>query len=485
MILSFKNIRLISFFILLIFLIALTGMRGIVYSDEGYILQSAQRVLQGQIPYKDFHFVYTPLSIYFTAFSFHLFGESILSGRVLMLALSLTTSYVLFLLLGRLTKNFAAQALGVLIYVTWGPMHTNFPWPVMFALSFGIIACFCMVSAIQDRKPTWLLLAGFCTLLVFLAKQNFGVAILATYFSALFFQSQFRKQTNVYYYLLGLCIPSIIYGGYLFFSGSLPFFFEDFYTYTIRRIVLEQTLSTPFISADSFFQILLKFFLYTFPFFVSIAALFVSFSKKSRYLFLALFVLFFYLLGIRPTTDYIHLSPLLSLTGIPLVMIYADAAKKSLRNIVFFLLSLLVVCGAYTAYSYGFYKWEPSLEKQNSFIFLPKTYVFLDEYHSNELKNLITAVNKQTKEDDPIFVNGYMPMFYFVSGRKNVTEFDLIEPTKFYIPYEKMIVKKLQAEHVPLIITKGEPAENFIGEYIQKEYNKIEKVNGFFLWKKK
>ena len=47
-------IILFSFLVLIFFF-----NRGFAYYDEGFILHAAQRVLQGEIPYKDFDLIYT------------------------------------------------------------------------------------------------------------------------------------------------------------------------------------------------------------------------------------------------------------------------------------------------------------------------------------------------------------------------------------------------------------------------------------------
>src|SRR5437667_6829101 len=49
--------------------------------DEGIVLQGAHRILNGQLPYRDFFTFYTPGSFYFTAGLFKVFGDSILVAR--------------------------------------------------------------------------------------------------------------------------------------------------------------------------------------------------------------------------------------------------------------------------------------------------------------------------------------------------------------------------------------------------------------------
>src|SRR6266567_8739555 len=49
--------------------------------DEGIVLQGAERILGGQVPYRDFFSFYTPGSFYLVAWLFRIFGDSFLVAR--------------------------------------------------------------------------------------------------------------------------------------------------------------------------------------------------------------------------------------------------------------------------------------------------------------------------------------------------------------------------------------------------------------------
>src|SRR6266851_2684491 len=55
--------------------------------DEGYFLDLSQRVLDGQLPYRDFTTYYTPGVFYLFALAFKLFGTNLLTIRYLMASL--------------------------------------------------------------------------------------------------------------------------------------------------------------------------------------------------------------------------------------------------------------------------------------------------------------------------------------------------------------------------------------------------------------
>jgi 4-amino-4-deoxy-L-arabinose transferase-like glycosyltransferase len=473
------------FFVIVFFLLILFGTRGVVYSDEGYILYGAQRILEGQIPYTDFHFAYTPLSLYVTAGAFLLFGETILAGRILIILLSLVTSFILFLLLKRLTNNLFITLSAVLLYVVWAPLHTNFPWPVIFSLSLSIGSLFLFFKALETKKFLYFFLSGIFTALVLLTKQNFGVVVSLNYAIAFFFTTYLKRWSAIRAFLLGWVGLLGMYTLYLIFSGSLQPFIDDFYRYTIQRVVLEQTLTTPFFYGTTFLEKSAKFFFYTAPFLMSVWACTLSYFKNRNLFFLSSFVLLFYLVGIRPTTDYIHLSPLLSLIGVPLVICWELTSKNSIKTIVGIIFVFFIILGLYSAWFRGHYRWEPPLAIQASYLSLPKTYISLDSFHKEELETLKKLVWIKTKNKESIFINAYSPLLYFVADRKNPTAFDLLESTEFYAKDEKIIVSVLEKSHTKLIIMIGQPAKTYLGEYIKKEYNKTRTINGFTMWEKR
>src|SRR5438876_7319255 len=50
--------------------------------DEGIVFQGAERVLHGQVPYRDFFSFYTPGSCYFLALLFRIFVDAFIVARL-------------------------------------------------------------------------------------------------------------------------------------------------------------------------------------------------------------------------------------------------------------------------------------------------------------------------------------------------------------------------------------------------------------------
>src|SRR5436309_9159036 len=72
-----------------------------LHSDEGIVLEGAQRILRGQVLYRDFFSFYTPGSYYWTALLFKIFGNSILVPRAALVVYGGVFSALTYLLARR------------------------------------------------------------------------------------------------------------------------------------------------------------------------------------------------------------------------------------------------------------------------------------------------------------------------------------------------------------------------------------------------
>lgn len=120
--------------------LAFVHSHGFIPHDEGLFIQAGNRMAAGQVPYRDFQIVYNPGSIYVNWLAFAVWGKSILASRIMAMINSVVTIATI-MYLGRKTGNnkFLTGAI-ILGYAAWGPGHINFVWPVMFCITFGLLA---------------------------------------------------------------------------------------------------------------------------------------------------------------------------------------------------------------------------------------------------------------------------------------------------------------------------------------------------------
>lgn len=104
----------------------------IVPYDDGVLLYGAERVLAGDIPYRDFYFIYTPGNIYLLAFIFKIFGPSIIIQRILNSIICFFILVTTYLMARKIIKSFYAQLIVIFLtlfciwfWILCKPEHVN------------------------------------------------------------------------------------------------------------------------------------------------------------------------------------------------------------------------------------------------------------------------------------------------------------------------------------------------------------------------
>src|SRR5580765_5770702 len=125
-------------------------------NDEGIAAMGAWRVLRGQVPYRDFFAIETPLSFYLVAPLYALFGVSFAVGRVVAQILGIAMVVSVFRLSRRLIPSplFAAVPLAFLCQAGVGIFpFANHHW---FADVFALAALLAASRALEDDwAPGW------------------------------------------------------------------------------------------------------------------------------------------------------------------------------------------------------------------------------------------------------------------------------------------------------------------------------------------
>lgn len=478
-----KLSNLFILFLILLPIFTFFSTRGMVTHDEGYILNSAQKILEGQLPYRDFHFVYTPLSIFATAFSFLIFSPSILASRILMIIINLLTSLLIYKTVMLATKNKLYATLAVLIFAAWGPSHINFSWPVMYAIFTLFLCIYLLLKFNGTRNNLYLFGAGMSVFLVFLAKQNFGMAIPISVI--IFFAIKHARSAKyilpfTYGYIWGI----IIFGLYLLSTKSFAPFLNDFNDFTIKRILINDRLSTSFIYPDSPVLMILRTFVYLLPAILSLTAFILLFIRRRFHLlFIPVSIFIFYIVGIRTTTDYVHLAPLLSLTGIPIALYLRYNISSTARIILLFLSVGIIFTGFHTALFKGYYRWDSPLIKHSIFSNNPKVNIFLNSKSSQEFSDLEKIANTYTREGDYIFVNSYNPMIYFITGRRESTKNNFLTTEINQNKYYEEVLGNLIAKEIKIILLDHKSLESSpIKKYIKDNYRFNKRIEEFDIY---
>jgi hypothetical protein len=162
--------------------------QGWVPHDEGALGQSAERILAGQVPHRDFDEIYTGALAYLHAASFMIASHSSTTMRMPLFVFALLWVGAMYAIARRFTPPFGAALISITALVWSVP---NYPaalpsWFNLFFATFGLLA---LLKSIESERRHWLVVAGVAGGISFLFKLSGifyllggGIALIATSF---------------------------------------------------------------------------------------------------------------------------------------------------------------------------------------------------------------------------------------------------------------------------------------------------------------
>jgi 4-amino-4-deoxy-L-arabinose transferase-like glycosyltransferase len=143
--------------------------RGWIPHDDGALAQSADRLLNGELPHRDFDDIYTGGLSFLNAAAFMLFGTSFASLRLPLFAVFLAWVPAVYYIASRFVRQYAAAGITLLAVVWSLPNYTAAmpSWYNLFLATFGLAALF---RYQEDARQRWLVAAGIAGGLSILVK---------------------------------------------------------------------------------------------------------------------------------------------------------------------------------------------------------------------------------------------------------------------------------------------------------------------------
>jgi len=143
--------------------------RGWVPSDEGTLAESADRVVRGELPHRDYHEGYTGGLSYLNALAFRVFGTNLASLRYMLFLFFLAWVPAVYYAASRFVFPPVASAV-TLLAVAWGPPIYAAAMPSWYNLFFATFGLAALLRYIEAQTGRWLVLAGCCGGISFLFK---------------------------------------------------------------------------------------------------------------------------------------------------------------------------------------------------------------------------------------------------------------------------------------------------------------------------
>jgi 4-amino-4-deoxy-L-arabinose transferase-like glycosyltransferase len=144
--------------------------------DEGIVLEGAQRVLRGEVLYRDFFSYLTPGSYYFLALLFKVFGRSFLVARTALVLFGGIYSAVAYLLARRVCSRASAIFVAALVTLTTLPYRFEVlhNWD---STLWACLAVYCAVRWLESPHWKWAFATGSLMSLTCLFEQSKGAGL--------------------------------------------------------------------------------------------------------------------------------------------------------------------------------------------------------------------------------------------------------------------------------------------------------------------
>jgi 4-amino-4-deoxy-L-arabinose transferase-like glycosyltransferase len=151
--------------------------RGAWLSVIGYSVSPAERVMQGEVPYRDFLYNYTPGMLWLNASLMQVFGTTLLTIHLGLLVVKLATLVVLYVAAKRLVGAWAAL-MPVALSLSWiGYKYIFGVFPTQYSMLFILLGIIFMLKHDESGRLAFLLLSGVSVGVVFLFKYNVGILL--------------------------------------------------------------------------------------------------------------------------------------------------------------------------------------------------------------------------------------------------------------------------------------------------------------------
>ena len=189
---------------------------------EGWYSYYAKCILNGDIVYQDFEYLFTPVYMYIIAGFIKCFGYNIIALRVLGIFIYALIALIVYLTLSRVF-SVEASVIGSVtgVYYLQSEVYTVFYDYVRVMDIFAYLSALFMVLCLikwqnKEVKTKFIFLWGACTAVFFLIKQNMGglfcvYSVLLIIFCSIIFSWTMRTLIyNVFKFSIAFSVPVII-----------------------------------------------------------------------------------------------------------------------------------------------------------------------------------------------------------------------------------------------------------------------------------
>ncbi|MBI4698274.1 MAG: hypothetical protein HY758_05035 [Nitrospirae bacterium] len=477
--------------------------------DEAFILVGADKILNGQIPHKDFSSEYPPGQISTLAVLFKFFGVTVMIERVYDLIIRSFLSLSVFLMIRFLASNGTALA-GWVMSLIW-LQHSSLPaYPVYPSVLFIFISIYFLLLHMKEQKDYYVFLSALLIVLSILFRHDLGgyaaVSITIVLISRRI--AGVQSWTPLIIFIAGVVLAGLPVIIYFFMNSALGYLYNDLILLPLS-MAKYQVFPYPSLSKWN-----LPF--YVFPFVVltgAVSSIFMIIRKKDDTTAYAILIISLigtlFLNQARWRSDIPHLIPV-ALTGILLapILLFALTKRLSLNTWPFrVVFALFIIFFGITLYS------PITLIKRR--LSIPNDYIVKNvnpDYERvkhlgirEDIRDTVEFIKKNTSKNDYIYVgvinhdkfNFNEPIIYFLSERDSASRYYILNTgfqTTAEVQEEMVNEFKRRPPRLALLLTRFRDEPNasridtkadILDNYISSNYELRETYGIYEIWMKR
>ena len=451
---------------------------GIRLSDEGFLVDGAERVLRGQLPISDF-ISYTPGSYFLLALLFGLFGVNLLVSRFMEICFLLINGLLMFYIGRRLMPSRWALIPSFVLILFPGPWYKVF---FAFGLLLPLIA---LLRFLEKKARARILTVGLTIGIALVFKLEAGFYSLVTVLMVLFLDHTFGAEgplfdrkailgflKNLFFCSLPCVIIIVLFLIYYQFRSALIIFFSSLmesYGSTNVSSVIEYFGKPSFLKALTtfhlgslqhlFFYLILFLYLY----FLRRALIHLLIERRKDFpKFLSVLVMG--ILSLTYVYNFFGKSHLLQSAAMAYLLfgsVIQSAAKEQRTRSKVLLIVLVLLLGLYVLdnlkgrdyFLSGSISRLYSIRKEGvKPIVSSKGRIFVGKRQFNNINGLIHFFEGKEGYLLPL---SYEPMVNFLTGLENPTRFTILFPASLKDPIrQKQVIEEVEKYKVKYLLIR-------------------------------
>jgi 4-amino-4-deoxy-L-arabinose transferase-like glycosyltransferase len=454
------------------------------WRDEGLLAYGTVRVMDGQIPHRDFVSLQPPLSYYTSAAVFKIFGTSLLSLRIFGLFLFLLLPLLIYAVGRNFMGRIASFAAAAPVCVLGMPYMRFVPFAVWQGIAASVAAALFWIVAMLSKRPWLGFTAGCLTASSLFLRHDqaiyTGTALVVFTIALIFTGEDFRNLRRVFIlWLVGIaavCVPLLIFWSKI---GALPEMFRQLVIFPFATYRKTSALPFPGLLAQkSFLDFATAVLFYIPPIVQAIAAIYLVQSivrrcfqvREAILIFLTVWSGLFYLQSLV-RSDLTHLlmtlPPFFLLAAFGWSMVRERIPRPA--NVIVSSAVVLVVAS---------FLWAlrpvvlPDMSEEKEILNLPRGGVRIAQ--AAVIGDFFHNLQQAVPADRAILALPYQPMFYFLSERRNPTRWNYLWPGDQTEREHQVLIE--QVEHDPpalVLLAEQREVARFapiIVEYVRQQY---------------